>query len=60
MRRDLPADQKKRIRDAFLTIRDLPWGSKGVLKRWVAVDDNTYDVVRSAARVLNLDLKQYK
>ena len=31
-----------------------------VLKRWVAVDDSTYDVVRSAARVLNLDLKQFK
>jgi len=60
MRRDLPADQRKRIRDAFLTMHDIPWGSKGVLKRWVAVDDNTYDVVRSAARVLNLDLKQYK
>jgi phosphonate transport system substrate-binding protein len=60
MRRDLPADLQKRVRDAFYAMRDIPWGSKGVLKRWEPVNDATYDVVRDAAHVLNLDLKRFK
>jgi phosphonate transport system substrate-binding protein len=60
MRRDMSVDLQKRIRDAFYAMRDIPWGSKGVLKRWEPVNDATYDVVRDAARVLNLDLKKFK
>jgi phosphonate transport system substrate-binding protein len=60
MRRDLPADFQKRVRDAFYAMRDIPWGSKGMLRRWEPVNDATYDVVRDAARILNLDLKKLK
>jgi phosphonate transport system substrate-binding protein len=60
MRRDLPVELKKKLRDAFAAMRDVPWGSKGVIKRWDAVDDHTYDGVRDAAKVLNLDLRKMK
>jgi len=60
MRRDLPPEFQKRVRDAFYSMRDIPWGSKGVLRRWEPVNDASYDVVREAARVLNLDLKKFK
>jgi phosphonate transport system substrate-binding protein len=60
MRRDLPADFKKRIRDAFYGMREISWGSKGMLKRWEPVEDRTYDGVREAAKVLNLDLRKLK
>jgi len=60
MRRDLPADFKKKIRESFYAMRDVPWGSKGVLKRWEPIDDRAYDLVRDAAKVLNLDLRKLK
>jgi len=60
MRRDLPAELKKKLRDAFYAMRDIPWGSKGVLKRWDPTDDRAYDGVREAAKVLNLDLRKLK
>ncbi len=60
MRRDLPADLKQKIREGFYAMRDVPWGSKGVLKRWEPIDDRAYDFVRDAAKVLNLDLRKLK
>jgi phosphonate transport system substrate-binding protein len=60
MRRDLPAELRKRIRDAFYAMRDVPWGSKGTMKRWDPIDDRAYDGVREAAKVLNLDLRKLK
>jgi phosphonate transport system substrate-binding protein len=60
MRRDLSVDFQKRVRGAFYAMHDVPWGSMGVLKRWEPVNDATYDGVRDAARVLNLDLKKLR
>jgi phosphonate transport system substrate-binding protein len=60
MRRDLPAELKKILGDAFYALRDIPWGSKGVLKRWDPTDDRAYDGVREAAKILNLDLRKLK
>ena len=60
MRRDLPADLKQKIREGFYAMRDVAWGSKGVLKRWEPIDDRSYDLVRDAAKVLNLDLRKLK
>jgi len=60
MRRDLPADLKQKIREGFYAMRDVAWGSKGVLKRWELIDDRAYDFVRDAAKVLNLDLRKLK
>jgi len=60
MRRDLPQDLRKRIRTAFLAIRDLAIGSHATIVRVVPTDDAAYDVVRETAKVLKLDLKKFK
>jgi phosphonate transport system substrate-binding protein len=57
-RRDLPADLKAKIRASFGQIRNMPWGPKATIKRWVPAEDSAYDVVRDTAKVLNLDLKK--
>ena len=57
-RRDLPEDLKAKIRLAFGQIRDVPWGPKSTIKRWVPVNDSDYDVIRETARLLDLDLKK--
>lgn len=59
-RRDLPADLKAQIRAAFTQIRNVPWGPKITIKRWVPTNDAAYDVIRDTAKVLNLDLKKMK
>jgi phosphonate transport system substrate-binding protein len=59
-RRDLPADLKAKIRASFAQIRNMPWGPKTTIKRWVPADDSAYEVVRETAKVLNLDLKKMK
>jgi len=59
-RRDLPADLKAKIRASFAQIRDMPWGPKTTIKRWVPTDDSAYDVVRDTAKLLNLDLRKMK
>ena len=59
-RRDLPADLKAKIRASFAQIRNMPWGPKTTIKRWVPAEDSAYDVVRETAKVLNLDLKKMK
>jgi len=60
MRRDLPENLRKRIRAAFLAIRDLPTGSHATIVRVDPVDDSAYDGVRETAKVLKLDLKKLK
>jgi phosphonate transport system substrate-binding protein len=59
-RRDLPADLKAKIRASFAQIRNMPWGPKTTIKRWVPADDSAYEVVRETAKVLNVDLKKMK
>jgi phosphonate transport system substrate-binding protein len=59
-RRNLPDDLKKRIKDAFLNIRDITWADQGKLNRFVETNDAAYDVIRETAKVLNLDLTKMK
>jgi len=59
-RRDLPEELKAKIRAAFGQIRDVPWGPKSTIKRWVPVKDSDYDVIRETAKLLGLDLKKMK
>lgn len=59
-RRDLPEQLKAKIRAAFGQIRDVPWGPKSTIKRWVPVTDSDYDVIRETAKLLGLDLKKMK
>jgi phosphonate transport system substrate-binding protein len=60
MRKDLPEDLKARLRLAFAQMKDVPWGPNATIKRWIAVDDAHYDVVRDTARLLKLDIKKLK
>ena len=60
MRKDLPADLRKRIRAAFLAIRDLPIGSHATIVRVDPTDDSAYDGIRETAKLLKLDLKKLK
>jgi phosphonate transport system substrate-binding protein len=60
MRRDLPQDLRKRIRAAFLAIRDLPIGSHATIVRVDPIDDSAYDGIRETAKILKLDLKKLK
>lgn len=59
-RSDLPEPLKARIRAAFGQIRDVPWGPKSTIKRWVPANDADYDVIRETAKLLDLDLKKMK
>jgi len=59
-RRDLPEELKAKIRAAFGQIRDVPWGPKATIKRWVPAKDSDYDVIRETAKLLDLDLKKMK
>jgi len=60
MHKDLPAELKARLRQAFAQMKDVPWGPNATIKRWIAVDDAHYDVVRDTARLLKLDIKKLK
>lgn len=59
-RKDLPADLKKRIQAAFLQVKDIPWSDQGMLNGFHPTTDAAYDVIREAAKLLNLDLKKMK
>lgn len=59
-RKNLPDDLKKRIKDAFLNIRDITWADQGKLNRFVETNDAAYNVIRETAKVLNLDLSRMK
>lgn len=60
MRKDLPAELRAKLRKAFADAREMNWGAHSKIKRWVAVEDSTYDVVRDTAKVLDLDLRKHK
>lgn len=59
-RKDLPADLKKRVQAAFLEVKDIPWSDQGMLNGFHPTNDAAYDVIRDAAKLLNLDLKKMK
>ena len=59
-RRNLPDDLKKRVKEAFLNIRDITWADQGKLNRFVETNDEAYNVIRETAKVLNLDLTKMK
>ena len=57
-RRDLPESTKAGLRQSFLGMRDVTFGTLGELTHFVEVSDRTYDVVRETATILKLDLKK--
>ncbi len=60
MRRDLPEPVKVKIRAAFAGMREIPWSKGTIIKRWIPATDETFNVVRETAKMLNLDLRKMK
>jgi phosphonate transport system substrate-binding protein len=59
-RKSLSDDMKKKIREAFYAIHGLTFGEMGTVARFAPASDQTYDVVRTIAKTLNLDLTKMK
>ena len=59
-RKDLSPDLKKRIQAAFLEVKNIPWSDQGELNGFHPTNDAAYNVIREAAKTLNLDLKKMK
>lgn len=55
-RTDLPADIKKKVREAFYSVKNLPFGEMGTVARFDPATDKDYDPVRDIAKALKLDL----
>jgi phosphonate transport system substrate-binding protein len=59
-RKNLPEDMKKKIRDAFYSVKNLPFGEMGTVARFDPATDKDYDPVRKVATALKLDLTKMK
>lgn len=59
-RKNMPEDLKKKIRDAFYSIKNLPFGEMGTVARFDPITDKDYDALREIATTLNLDLSKVK
>lgn len=59
-RKDLPEDLKKKIREAFYEMKNLPFGEMGTVAQFKPATDKDYDPVREIAQVLKLDLTKVK
>jgi phosphonate transport system substrate-binding protein len=59
-RKNLPDDLKKKIRDAFYSVKNLPFGEMGTVARFDPATDKDYDPIREIASALKLDLKKMK
>ena len=57
-RKDLPEATKAALRQSFLGMKDVTFGTLGELTHFVEVSDRTYDVVRETATILKLDLRK--
>jgi phosphonate transport system substrate-binding protein len=59
-RRTLSDDMKKRVREAFYSVRNLAFGEMGTVARFDPATDKDYDSIREIASALKLDLKKMK
>jgi phosphonate transport system substrate-binding protein len=59
-RKNLPEDLKKKIREAFYSVKNLPFGEMGTVARFDPATDKDYDSVRKVATALKLDLTKMK
>lgn len=56
----LSDDMKKKIRDAFFSVKNLAFGEMGTVARFDPATDKDYDPIREIASALKLDLKKMK
>lgn len=59
-RTTLSDDMKKKIREAFYSVKNLPFGEMGTVARFDPITDKDYDALREIAKTLNLDLSKMK
>jgi phosphonate transport system substrate-binding protein len=59
-RKSLPEDMKKKIRDAFFSIKNLAFGEMGTVARFDPATDKDYDPIREIASALKLDMRKMK
>ncbi len=59
-RKALSEDMKKKIREAFYSVKNLAFGEMGTVARFDPATDKDYDPVRDIAKALKLDLKKMK
>ena len=59
-RKNLSEDMKKRIRDAFFSVKNLAFGEMGTVARFDPASDKDYDPLREIASALKLDLRKMK
>ncbi|MFQ6022090.1 MAG: phosphonate ABC transporter substrate-binding protein [Acidiferrobacterales bacterium] len=59
-RKNLPEDLKKKIREAFYSFKNMPFGEMGTVARFQPASDKDYDPVRDIAKALKLDLTKKK
>jgi phosphonate transport system substrate-binding protein len=59
-RKNLSEDMKKRIREAFFSVKNLAFGEMGTVARFDPATDKDYDPIRDIASALKLDLKKMK
>ncbi|MFQ5765470.1 MAG: phosphate/phosphite/phosphonate ABC transporter substrate-binding protein, partial [Rhodospirillales bacterium] len=59
-RKNLPEKLKKKIREAFYGFKNMPFGEMGTVARFDPATDKDYDVIRTIARALKLDLTKKK
>ncbi len=59
-RKALSEDMKKKIREAFYSVKNLSFGEMGTVARFDPATDKDYDPVRDIAKALKLDLKKMK
>jgi len=59
-RKALSEDMKKKIREAFASVKNLAFGEMGTVARFDPITDKDYDPLREIAKTLNLDLTKVK
>ena len=59
-RKNLSDDMKKKIREAFFSIKNLAFGEMGTVARFDPATDADYDPLREIASALKLDLRKFK
>jgi phosphonate transport system substrate-binding protein len=59
-RKTLSDDMKKKIRDAFFSVKNLAFGEMGTVARFDPATDKDYDPLREIASALKLDLRKMK
>ena len=59
-RKTLSEDMKKKIREAFFSVKNLAFGEMGTVARFDPASDKDYDPLREIASALKLDLRKFK